>query len=121
MAWLAEMLQRGGPQALTVLSLSGPALVVSVIHALRPRRWAWWTGVVMVALMLLVGLLGYVQARSAVDHAVDRMRADGTPAPALRRMRDAGEAEALVPLQFAGVLALPCAVALLIGRSRRQR
>src|SRR5436305_12666801 len=103
-SWLSEMIQQGGPGAVTVLYLGGPALAISIFHAVHPMRWAVWSGAILVALMLAIGVSGYFQARSRTDHAVASWSHDGKMTPQdIADMRERGYLEARRPLQFGGV------------------
>jgi hypothetical protein len=121
-SWFSEMVQQGGPRALMVLELAGPAVLVSVIHAISPRRWAFWGGAVATTLLLVIGIVGLVEGRSRTDAGVEMMAQDSRTSPAdLAEMREAGYQESLRPLQFGGVFAGACAIPLLIGQLRRRR
>ena len=121
-SWFAELLQQGGPMAVSVLQLAAPALAVSIFHAISPRRWAWWAGAIAVLAILAIGLLGFVQGRGRTDDAVASWSRDAKTSKAdLADMHERGYLEALRPLQFGGVFAGACALPLLVGEIRRRR
>ena len=121
-SWLAEMIQQGGPEGLSVLYLGGPAVAFSVLHAVWPKKWAAITAASIVGLMLVIGAGGYFQGRSRTNHGIEMQSSDPRNTPQdLADMRERGYLEALRPLQFAGVFAGACGVLLLVGELRRRR
>jgi drug/metabolite transporter (DMT)-like permease len=120
-SWLAEMIQQGGPEELSVLYLGGPAVAISLLHAVWPKKWAAIAGACLVGLMLVIGVGGYFEGRSRTNHGVEMMSSDARNTPQdLADMRERGYLEALRPLQFAGVFAGACGVLLLVGELRRR-
>lgn len=108
----------------SILYLGVPAVLLALFHALRPRRWSWWTAAGVTALVLGMGVLGWRDARARVDAFFERDDED----PAFRRspaerasIRDEGYLEARRPLQFSSAVAGLCTLPLLVGELRRRR
>ena len=120
--WFAELVERGGPQLLSIFQLALPLVAVCVFHAVRPRRWALWAGAIGCALVVLIGVTGYVQSSGRTDDAIARMREEHSASEAeLAEHRERGYAEARLPLVYGGGLAAGCAIVLAIGEVRRRR
>lgn len=119
---MSTLIQQGGPAALQTLYLAGPTFALSLAYAITLRRWAWWAAAAATALLLGLGVLGYLDASSTLDRALDAREHDSSYSREdLARMREDGGREARIPLQMAGVLAGACAVVLVAGRIRAAR
>lgn len=122
MTWLSDLLQKGGPNALGVIYMSGPTLALSLLHAFMPRKWAWTAGAILVGLIFAVGGLGYFEGRSRTDSAIEWRTREGKTSPEdLADMHARGYEEALVPLEIAGVVGGVCLLPLAVGEVRRRR
>src|SRR5215212_10022148 len=70
--WISTMFHQGGASMFSILYLGVPTLLLALFHALRPRRWSWWTAAGSTALVLGIGLLGWHDSRSRVDDFIER-------------------------------------------------
>lgn len=80
-----------------------------------------WAGLGAAVLLLAIGVFGYVDARSMLDHGIEARSRDGASPDDIARMSEDGGREARIPLQMAGVLAGACAAVLVAGRIRAAR
>ena len=108
----------------SILYLGVTALLLALFHAIRPRRWSWFTAAGTTALVLAIGILGWREARSNLDEYLEREARDPESrlsAADRETYREAGSLEAMRPLQFSTLVASLCAVPLLVGELRRRR
>jgi hypothetical protein len=122
--WISTMFHQGGASMFSILYLGVPAVLMALFHAIRPRRWSFWTAAGVTALVLVIALLGWRGSRSQVDDFLEREANDpeARTSPADReRIREEGYLEASRPLQFGGIVVGNCALPLLVGELRRRR
>ena len=130
MTWLATMFHQGGPTMYWIEYLGIAGVVVVLVHLFKPQPWSLWASLAAIVLVLASGAYGTLKGRSMTDEGVEMWAHpidDATPTerrvvpPAeLDEMRAAGYAEAMRPIQFAGIVAGGLALLLAIGELRRR-
>ena len=122
--WIATMFHKGGPAMYEILYLGVPGLLLALFHATRPRKWSAWATAGVTVLVFAIGLLAWRDGVSRTDSFLEREARDPdsrVTATDRAMMREAGYAEAVVPLEFGSIVAAACALPLLIGELRRAR
>lgn len=99
--------------------LALPGAILAIVNVVRPQRWTRWATAAAIALVLATGAYGTFDGRSRTDRGIE-MWAHESSAADLEAMRRDGYAEAMRPIQFAGVVAAALAVLFAAGELRRR-
>jgi hypothetical protein len=115
---LFRMFQEGGWAMYFIVLFGLPALLLAGIHALAARKWSLVGAVIALALVLLTGMGGTMNARSRVDGALGNAAVDPDVAV---RIRAQGYSESNRPIQFAGFVAAVGGLLVAAGELRRRK
>jgi len=113
--FVSTMLHQGGPTMFWILYLTGPALIVAILHAAMARGWSLIASLGAMALVLAIGLYGRHIGRELTDEYADRADREGDA------QREAGYRESSRPLQLALIVSGLLVVPVAIGEIRRRR
>jgi hypothetical protein len=115
---LLRMFQEGGWVMYFIVLFGLPALLLAAIHALAARKWSLVGAGIALALILLLGVGGTMNARSRVDGALSTTAIDPDVAV---RIRAQGYRESNRPIQFAGFVAALGGLLVAAGELRRRK
>lgn len=118
------MFHQGGPMMYQIEYLGVIGLVLVGIHLFWGKRWSLWATAATIALVLVSGIYGTVDGRSRTDRGVELWAHDDerpTPPSELEKMRAQGYAEAMRPIQFAGIVTAVLVPLFAIAELRRRR
>ena len=113
-----EIFQEGGVSMYWILLLGLLGLAVAVVHAAITRSWSLITTVILLVLVVGIAALGMMDGRHKVENGAVGLEHE----PELKaRMLAQGYAEAMRPVQFAGIVFVLTGALVTVGEVRRRK